>query len=105
MSDPGRKSVGDQFAEKITPESQKSTLDKASESASSTYDSVAGSLQPGDSKSTSQKLTDETSSAAGSAKEDGQSYMQQASDMAANVLESAQKGASDLASAISGEKK
>lgn len=78
----------------------------------------------GDSKSTTQKLSDETSSAAGSAKEGGQTYLQQAQDLAASGLESAQKGASgmsrlaylalliglslticqDLANAISGNK-
>ena len=41
-----RKSVGDQVSQTITPDSQKSTLDKASESATSAGDKVAGAVQP-----------------------------------------------------------
>jgi Heat shock protein 9/12 len=66
MSDLGRKSVGDRKAhsilhrlgcltnplhaeakEKVTPDSQKSTLDKATESVSSTVDKGIASVQPG----------------------------------------------------------
>jgi Heat shock protein 9/12 len=72
MSDQGRKSVGDrkpptiptpapapislessadskfeEVVEKATPDSQKSTLDKASESVSSTLDKGIASIQPG----------------------------------------------------------
>ena len=65
MSDLGRKSVGGrqkprypssdqkslmlstEMAEKATPESQKSMVDKASESVTSTGDKVAGAVQPG----------------------------------------------------------
>lgn len=41
-----RKSVGDQVSQTITPSSQKSTLDRASESATSAGDKVAGAVQP-----------------------------------------------------------
>jgi Heat shock protein 9/12 len=66
MSDLGRKSVGDrephstlhrlccftnlslaEAKEKVTPDSQKSTLDKATESVSSTLDKGIASVQPG----------------------------------------------------------
>ena len=47
MSDLGRKGLGDQVQEKVTPDSQKSTLDKASENASGAYDKAASALQPG----------------------------------------------------------
>jgi hypothetical protein len=47
MSDIGRKGLGDQVQEKVTPDSQKSTLDQAKESASGAYDRVAGAAQPG----------------------------------------------------------
>lgn len=42
-----RKDLGQQAQEKLNPDSNKSGLDKASESVSSTGDKVAGSLQPG----------------------------------------------------------
>lgn len=47
MSDSARKGLGDQVQEKITPDSQKSTTDKVSESASGLYDRAAGAVQPG----------------------------------------------------------
>jgi len=116
MSDTGRKPLVDQAQEKLTPDSQKSTADKAKEGITSTADDVAGMVQPGDSKSTTQKLSDETSSTAsslgkqtseatGTAQEEGKTYLAQAQDLAASALNSASKVASDLASSISGEKK
>jgi hypothetical protein len=47
MSDLGRKGLGDQVQEKVTPDSQKSTLDQAKEGVSGTYDRAAGAVQPG----------------------------------------------------------
>jgi len=47
MSDLGRKGLGDQVQEKVTPDSQKSTLDQTKESASGLYDRAAGAVQPG----------------------------------------------------------
>lgn len=43
-----RKGVGEQAQEKLTPDSQKSTFDKASESISSGADKVTGAVQPGE---------------------------------------------------------
>ena len=42
-----RKGLGDQVQEKVTPDSQKSTIDKASETASGAYDRAASAVQPG----------------------------------------------------------
>jgi len=42
-----RKGVVGQAQEKMTPDSQKSTFDKATESASGAGDKVAGAVQPG----------------------------------------------------------
>ena len=47
MSDAARKPLSDQVQEKVTPDSQKSPLDQASESITTTGDKLAGSLQPG----------------------------------------------------------
>ena len=41
-----RKSVTEQAQEKVTPDSQKSTMDKASENVSGMGDKIAGSAQP-----------------------------------------------------------
>ncbi|OAG33985.1 hypothetical protein AYO21_11865 [Fonsecaea monophora] len=123
MSDTGRKPLTDQAQEKLTPDSQKSTLDKAKESATGTADDIAGMVQPGDSKSTTQKLADETSaksssaqdtlagatkniqetastlgqqasSTAGAAQESGKEYLQQAQDTASSVGQTASSNAS-----------
>ena len=42
-----RKDFGDKAQEKLTPDSQKSLADQASESASSAYDKAASYVQPG----------------------------------------------------------
>ncbi|KAI5859127.1 heat shock protein 9/12-domain-containing protein [Tricharina praecox] len=54
MSDTFRKSFSDRAEEKITPDSSKSTMDKAKENVTTTADKVAGELQTDSSKSTSQ---------------------------------------------------
>lgn len=41
-----RKSVTEQAQEKVTPDSQKSTMDKASENVTGVGDKIAGSAQP-----------------------------------------------------------
>lgn len=46
MSDAGRKSVTDQVTEKVTPDSSKSTLDKAKETLTGTYDRYVFSSSP-----------------------------------------------------------
>jgi hypothetical protein len=46
LTNNSRKGLGDQVQEKVTPDSQKSTLDKASETASGAYDRAAGAVQP-----------------------------------------------------------
>ena len=86
--------------EKVTPDSQKSGIDKASESVTSTGDKLAGSVQPGkppsrvvatrheyetdilpgDSKSTTQKLSDQSRSTFDSAQDTVGDYSKKASD-------------------------
>ncbi|MCJ1360092.1 MAG: hypothetical protein MMC33_010095 [Icmadophila ericetorum] len=87
MSDTGRKGVGEQVQEKVTPDSQKSTFDKATESVTGVGDKVAASIQPGDSKSTSQKLTDTTRGGADDAQDSGKTYMQSAQEMASSAAQ------------------
>jgi len=85
MSDTGRKGLGEQVSEKVTPDSQKSFTDKASENLSGTYDKAAGALQPDDEKSTTQKIGDSTRSGADDAQNDGKTYLESAQETAGNV--------------------
>jgi hypothetical protein len=52
--------IYDQAREGITPDSQKSTLDKAKETFTGKSDDVAGTVQPEGQKSTTQKIGDST---------------------------------------------
>ena len=89
MSDLGRKGLGDQAKEKITPDSQKSTTDKATENVSGLGDKIASSVQPEGNKSATQKLGDSTRSGGDSAQNQG-----------SGILDSAQKGLSDAGQAV-----
>jgi hypothetical protein len=60
MSDLGRKDFSTQAKEKLTPDSSKSTLDKASEGVTNTADRVAGAVQGDSGKSTTQEAFDKT---------------------------------------------
>lgn len=58
MSDQGRKNFSDKISDAVTPDSQKSTWDKASESVTNTLDKGAGKLQPEEEKGVFQKISD-----------------------------------------------
>ncbi|KAI5855236.1 heat shock protein 9/12-domain-containing protein [Tricharina praecox] len=60
MSDNMRKDFSDRAQEKVTPDSSKSTMDKAKESVTDTADRAAGELQSDSSKSTTQKGFDKS---------------------------------------------
>ncbi len=47
MSDSLRKGLGEQVGEKVTPDSSKSTTQKASENITGLGDKVASAVQPG----------------------------------------------------------
>ncbi|KAF2036416.1 hypothetical protein EK21DRAFT_106518 [Setomelanomma holmii] len=89
MSDLGRKGLGEQASEKITPDSQKSTLDKAGETASGLGDKAASAVQPEGNKSTTQKLGDSTRSGGDKAQNEG-----------GGILDSAQQGLSNAGQAV-----
>ncbi|TVY13096.1 12 kDa heat shock protein [Lachnellula arida] len=76
MSDNMRKGLGEQVGEKVTPQSQKSNTQVASEKASGLGDKVAGAVQPNDDKSATQKAGDSTRSGAN----EGGSYLDSAKD-------------------------
>ena len=58
MSDIGRKDFSTKAKEQMTPDSSKSTLDKAKEGVTDTADRVMGETQPDSQKSTSQSAFD-----------------------------------------------
>lgn len=58
MSDAHRKDFSSKVKEAITPQSQKSTYDKAKESVTDTYDKAASYVTPDSEKSFSQRLGD-----------------------------------------------
>ncbi|EOD52325.1 putative chaperone heat shock protein hsp12 protein [Neofusicoccum parvum UCRNP2] len=87
MSDAGRKGVLDQAQEKITPDSQKSTLDQAKESITGTYDRAAGAAQPSDTKSTSQKAADSVRSGSDDASNQSKGILQSAQETVGNAAQ------------------
>lgn len=58
MADKGRKNFGDKISDAMTPDSQKSTWDKASENMGDTYDKAASKMQPEEDKGVFQKISD-----------------------------------------------
>ena len=96
----------EQAQEKVTPDSQKSTMDKASENVSGVGDKIAGSAQPRknfdslsllfayansvveDQKSYTQQAADSTRSNADSGQNQGQSILQQGQEMVGNAAQS-----------------
>ncbi|KAK0507365.1 hypothetical protein JMJ35_010403 [Cladonia borealis] len=91
MSDEARKDFTSKAQEKLTPESEKSTLDKAKEGVTNAGDQVAGAVQPEDDKSLSQKVSDSTSSKPGE-----ESYVETAKKTVNDAVEYVEKTATDL---------
>ncbi|KAI5821142.1 heat shock protein 9/12-domain-containing protein [Pyronema omphalodes] len=60
MSDSLRKPFSDRVEEKITPDSSKSTIDKAKENITTTADRAVGEMQPDSSKSSTQEGFDKS---------------------------------------------
>ena len=101
MSDLGRKGLGEQAQEKLTPQSQKSTTDKATENVSGIGDKIAGSVQPEGNKSATQKLGDSTRSGGDSAQKEGGGLL----DSASQGLSNAGQSISDTFNSATGQKK
>ncbi|EME49036.1 hypothetical protein DOTSEDRAFT_40277 [Dothistroma septosporum NZE10] len=89
MSDSLRQSNTDKAASALKPDSQKSTLEQVQDSAKSTADSVAGTLQPEGEKSIGQKASDTVTGSGGDASKEGETYLKQAQDGAANLANQA----------------
>lgn len=74
---------------RLTPDSQKSTTEQGTEKLSSLGDKAAGAVQPGDSKSTTQELSDKSRSGFDSTQDTAKSYANQASDTASDLTNKA----------------
>ncbi|KAF2794094.1 chaperone/heat shock protein-like protein Hsp12 [Melanomma pulvis-pyrius CBS 109.77] len=88
MSDLGRKGFGEQAKEKVTPDSQKSTLDQATETITGLGDRAAGAVQPQGDKSATQKLGDSTRSGTDDASNQGQGILADAQNVLGNAAQS-----------------
>ncbi|KAI5817074.1 heat shock protein 9/12-domain-containing protein [Pyronema omphalodes] len=60
MSDNLRKPFSDRAEEKMTPDSSKSTVDRAKESVTTTADKAVGEMQPDSTKSSTQEGFDKS---------------------------------------------
>ncbi|ODQ45522.1 hypothetical protein PICMEDRAFT_34463 [Pichia membranifaciens NRRL Y-2026] len=58
MSDSARKNFSDKVSDAVTPDSQKSGWDKATEGVSNQYDKAASKVQPEEEKGVFQKISD-----------------------------------------------
>ena len=101
MSDLGRKGLGDQAAEKLTPDSQKSTGQKASENVTGLGDKVASAVQPEGQKSTGQKVGDSVRSGGDNAQNQGSGIL----DQAQQGLSNAGQAVTDTFNQATGQKK
>ena len=105
MSDTGRKGVGEQGKEKVTPQNQKvriswklrsltwqSYTQQTSEALSGTYDRVAAAIVPDENKSTTQSASESLRGGTDSASAQGKRCVDKAKDTTDNVLGNKQAG-------------
>ncbi|KAH6710879.1 putative 12 kDa heat shock protein [Leptodontidium sp. 2 PMI_412] len=92
MSDLGRKGLGEQVQEKVTPQSQKSTGQVIGENLTGAGDKLAGAVQPSSEKSTTQKAGDTIRGNTDSAENQG-----------GGILENVQKTVTDTFNAVTGK--
>jgi polyhydroxyalkanoate synthesis regulator phasin len=98
MADAGRKDFSTKINESVTPESQKSTYDKAKEVVTDTYDKAAGKVAPEESKSFSQRLGDSVQRGHDDAKANTKTWGESANE----ALEHGKQAVSDAAEYVSG---
>ncbi|KHC33421.1 hypothetical protein MGO_04125, partial [Candida albicans P76055] len=91
MSDAGRKNISTKINEAITPESEKSTLEKGKEQVTSTLDKAVGSNVPDNQKSFTQTVADNVQQGSDNAKADLKKQSEQAEGEAKTLAETAQE--------------
>ncbi|PQE07208.1 chaperone heat shock hsp12 protein [Rutstroemia sp. NJR-2017a BVV2] len=105
MSDALRKDNTDKLTDKLTPDSQKSTLEQASDKTSGLADKAAGAVQPSDSKSTTQKASDSVQGTTDDAQKQGQGVLGSVSDAAGNAANTVSDTLSNTANSLTGNNK
>ncbi|CAD1809477.1 Heat shock protein 9/12 family protein [Candida parapsilosis] len=109
MSDAGRKNFSDKLSESLTPESEKSTLEKGKEAVTDKVDDFAGKTVPDNQKSFGQTVADDAKKGSDDAKaavekekaaadQQGQSLAETAQE----YVEEAKKQISNAAEYVSG---
>jgi len=95
-----RKGFGEQTKEKITPDSQKSTTQKASETVTGAVDKGVAAVQPEGDKSFTQSAGDSTRGTGDSAQSGGKTYLESAQETAGNLANSASETLSNAADSL-----
>lgn len=101
MSDLGRKNIGDKVNEKITPDSEKSGLEKAKETVTGKADSLAADATPENQKSFSQSVADSVKKGSNDAKKNAGDHKETFSETAADYVDKAKTQASNAAEYVS----
>ncbi|KAK6459883.1 Hsp12 heat-shock protein [Scheffersomyces coipomensis] len=102
MSDLGRKNISDKISESVTPDSQKSTLDKAKETVTDKVDSFAANNTPENQKSFAQTTADAAQKGSDDAKAAVQEHQQSLGETAAEYVEQAKEQITNAAQYVSG---
>ncbi|KAI3404151.1 HSP12 [Candida oxycetoniae] len=97
MSDLGRKDISDKVSESLTPDSEKSTLEKGKESVTDALDNAANKAVPDSQKSFSQTVADKFSEG----KKDAQGEGQTLAETAQEYVEAAKEKLSEAAEYVS----
>ncbi|KAM3064881.1 hypothetical protein ACMFMG_011936 [Clarireedia jacksonii] len=105
MSDALRKDNTDKIADKVKPDSQKSTLEQAGDKTSGLADKAAGAVQPSDSKSTTQKVSDSVQGNTDEAQKQGQGILGSVTDAASNAGNTVSDTLSNTANSLTGNDK
>jgi len=102
FTDEGRKPIHKNVEEKLKPDDQKTYAEQFTNSVTSTGDKVLGSIQPEDSKSTTQKAADHTRSGIDKTEDSSKSYLDSAKDTASSITQSASDALSNAANTLTG---
>ncbi|CCE72667.1 Piso0_000257 [Millerozyma farinosa CBS 7064] len=102
MSDLGRKNISDKVTEGLKPDQEKSSLEKAKETATDKVDSFVGQNVPEDQKSFPQTVADKASKGYNDAKNDIQENHGTFVDTAKSYVDTAKEKAADAAQYVSG---
>lgn len=102
MSDAGRKAFSDKVSETITPDSQKSTLEKTKESVTGAVDNFAAKNTPDSQKGFGQTVADNAKQGHDDAKAAAQKDQTTLADTAAEYLETAKEQVAQATQYVSG---